>query len=155
MCGFWWEIQEHDELSSVLDILWSPVTHTNLLFVCLSGEHCWGVQQVMCHQLHCLLQCLPHLDTWAFLPAASQQPSRWAAAIQTLGWGREDCGSSLVLLNPHHGLWPAVGTTCCTRVRVLPAQDLGAYPNTQTTASAREESAAIVPWSLCFLLTLF
>uniref|UniRef100_A0A8B9CGS8 Terpene cyclase/mutase family member n=1 Tax=Anser brachyrhynchus TaxID=132585 RepID=A0A8B9CGS8_9AVES len=50
--------------------------HSHYLAVSLSGEHCWGVQQVVCHQLHCVLQCLPHLDTWTFLPAASQQPSR-------------------------------------------------------------------------------
>lgn len=59
--------------------------YTILIFVSLSGEYCWGIQQVMCHQLHCVLQCLPHLDARAFLPAASQQPSCWSTAIWILG----------------------------------------------------------------------
>lgn len=96
-------LQEGNELSTAS---WThcgpPLTHTILLSVSVSGEYCWGIQQVVCHQLHCVPQCLPHLDARAFLPAASQQPSCWATAIWILSWGREDRAGGLVCLNPGH-----------------------------------------------------
>lgn len=114
------------------------------LCLSLSGEHCWGVQQVVCHQLHCLPQCLPHLDTGAFLPAASQQPPCWETTIWILGWGGGDCAGGLVCLKLttagatasdlswiSAAAWGHGGVSCIGYV----SADL----NTWTTASAREE----------------
>lgn len=87
-----------------LNMQQSPVTHSILLSACLPGEHCWGVQQVMCYQLHRVPQHLPHLDAGAVLPAVSQQPSGWAAASQgqSLNWGRAGGAEIPVCLNLGH-----------------------------------------------------
>lgn len=92
----------------------SPIPSCSLS---LSGEYCWGIQQVVCHQLHCVPQCLPYLDARAFLPAASQQPSCWATAICILSWGREDHAGGLVCLKPRPLQMPCPLT--CPSYRLL------------------------------------
>lgn len=95
-------LQEGSELSTAF---WTPhgaLPLTALLSLSFSGEHCWGIQQVVCRELHVVPQRLPHLDAGAFLPAASPQPSGWAASTRPLGWGREECAGGSVCLNPGH-----------------------------------------------------
>lgn len=130
----------------------APVPHTTLLCACLPGEHCWGVQQVVCHQLHRLPQHLPHLDPGAVLPPASPQLSGWAAAShsQSLSWGRAGGAGSPVCLNL--GRWDAVtldfswipvsawgrGGVCCMGY-------LSADLSMWTAASAREGCCTSAP----------
>lgn len=92
----------------LLNMQQPPATHTILLSACFPGEHCRGVQQVVCHQLHRVPQHLPHLDAGAVLPPASQEPPGWAAASQSqpLSWGRPGGAGSPVCLNLGH-CWDA------------------------------------------------